>query len=74
MGSLSLPFHHAFWIGVLLATVGVMGDLGESLFKRSLGVKDSGHTVPGMGGILDVLDSLLFSAPFMFLYIRWFLE
>lgn len=74
LGSLPLPWGHAVAIGVMLATVGVLGDLGESLFKRSLGVKDSGRRFPGMGGFLDVVDSLLFSAPFLFLYIRWFLK
>jgi phosphatidate cytidylyltransferase len=73
LGRMPLPFGHAVVIGVLMATVGVMGDLGESLFKRSLGVKDSSQRFPGIGGFLDMLDSLLFSAPFMYLYIRWFL-
>lgn len=73
LGRMSLPYGHAAAIGVLMATVGVMGDLGESLFKRSLGVKDSSRRFPGIGGFLDMLDSLLFSAPFMYLYIRWFL-
>lgn len=73
LGQMPLPWGHALMIGVLMATVGVMGDLGESLFKRSLGVKDSSQRFPGIGGFLDMLDSLLFSAPFMYLYIRWFL-
>ncbi|MFO0904608.1 MAG: phosphatidate cytidylyltransferase [Pirellulales bacterium] len=49
--------------GVLLAVTGMLGDLAESLVKRDLGQKDSGALLPGMGGILDVLDSLLFGAP-----------
>jgi len=69
---LAISYSHAVVIGVLLATTGVLGDLGESLFKRSLGIKDSGKQFPGMGGFLDVIDSLLFSAPFMYLYLRWF--
>lgn len=68
-----LSWWHALVMGMSLATSGVMGDLGESLFKRSLGVKDSGSNFPGMGGFLDVIDSLLFSAPVMFVYLQWVL-
>ena len=49
---------------------GQVGDLVESLFKREAGVKDSGKLFPGIGGILDLLDSLLFNAPIMYLYLR----
>ena len=50
-------------IGVCLGLVGVAGDLLESMLKRDAGVKDSGATIPGMGGLYDVLDSLLFAGP-----------
>lgn len=61
---------HAVVLGVLLSSTAVIGDLIESLFKREAGVKDSGHFFPGIGGILDLLDSLLFNAPIMYLYLR----
>ncbi len=61
---------HAIALGVLLSSTAVVGDLIESLFKREAGVKDSGALFPGIGGILDLLDSLLFNAPIMYLYLR----
>jgi phosphatidate cytidylyltransferase len=61
---------HAVILGVVLSSTAVIGDLIESLFKREAGVKDSGKFFPGIGGILDLLDSLLFNAPIMYLYLR----
>ncbi len=61
----------AWVLGFLLSAIGVLGDLVESLLKRSAGMKDSGGIVPGMGGILDVLDSLLFAAPVLYFYLCW---
>ncbi len=61
---------HAIILGEPLRSTAVHGDLIESLFKREAGVKDSGRTFPGIGGILDLLDSLLFNAPIMYLYLR----
>jgi phosphatidate cytidylyltransferase len=61
---------HAVILGVLLSVAAVIGDLIESLFKREAGLKDSGKFFPGIGGILDLLDSLLFNAPIMYLYLR----
>lgn len=61
---------HAIILGIVLSMTAVVGDLIESLFKREAGVKDSGRLFPGIGGILDLLDSLLFNAPIMYLYLR----
>jgi len=57
-------------IAVMLAIVGTIGDLTESLFKRAAGIKDSGIIIPGHGGILDRMDSMLFAAPILFYYLR----
>jgi phosphatidate cytidylyltransferase len=65
-----MNWFHAVVLGVLLGVTAVIGDLIESLFKREAGVKDSGRFFPGIGGILDLLDSLLFNAPIMYLYLR----
>ncbi len=61
---------HAMILGLILSAGAVIGDLIESLFKREVGMKDSGSLFPGIGGILDLLDSLLFNAPLMYLYLR----
>ena len=65
-----MNYLHAVILGVILSITAVIGDLIESLFKREAGVKDSGALFPGIGGILDLLDSLLFNAPIMYLYLR----
>jgi phosphatidate cytidylyltransferase len=59
----------ASWIvyGLLVGIVGLLGDLAESLLKRDLGRKDSSSWMPGFGGVLDILDSILFAAPVAYL-------
>ncbi|MFH1039149.1 MAG: CDP-archaeol synthase [PVC group bacterium] len=72
LGRLTWPA--ALTLGLVLGTAAVMGDLAESLLKRSSGQKDSGRTLPGMGGILDLLDSLFFTAPLLYLYMKLVLK
>lgn len=68
-----LTMGHAIILGLVLSSAAVIGDLIESIFKRQSGVKDSGRFFPGIGGILDLMDSLLFNAPIMYLYLRFVL-
>jgi len=64
----NFPLHHAIIAGVLLSFAGVVGDLAESMWKRSADVKDSGTLLPGHGGFLDRFDSILFTAPILYCY------
>jgi phosphatidate cytidylyltransferase len=66
-----LPLMHCLVVTLLAAALAQMGDLFESLLKRSCGVKDSGVIIPGHGGILDRLDSILFAAPVLYYYLRY---
>ncbi|MBU2102950.1 MAG: phosphatidate cytidylyltransferase [Candidatus Omnitrophota bacterium] len=65
----SIPFMEKFFLIMLIAIVSQLGDLFESLIKRDCEVKDSGRILPGMGGVLDVIDSIIFTAPTFYLYI-----
>ncbi len=67
---LPLTWLSGFVFAVLLCLVGVLGDLAESVLKRCHGIKDSGYTLPGIGGILDLTDSMLFAAPVAYFYLR----
>ncbi len=62
------PLVHAVIAGVILSIAGVIGDLAESMWKRSADVKDSGTLLPGHGGMLDRFDSILFTAPILYCY------
>jgi phosphatidate cytidylyltransferase len=70
----SLSLGHALVLGLLFPLVGTAGDLVESMFKRAVGVKDSNTMVYGLGGILDMIDSILFAAPMLYIYIELFLK
>ncbi len=67
----SLPIRDVVVLAVVGSVLGMMGDLGESLLKRSTGVKDSGGIVPGHGGILDRIDAVMITAPLVLLYLVW---
>jgi phosphatidate cytidylyltransferase len=67
----SLPLAHAVPLALVAGILGQAGDLAESLFKRSTGVKDSGALVPGHGGVLDRVDAVLATSPVVFLYALW---
>ncbi len=62
------PLVHAIVVGAVLSVAGVIGDLAESMWKRSAAVKDSGTLIPGHGGFLDRFDSILFTAPILYVY------
>lgn len=63
-----MPLLHAVIMGIVLSLAGVVGDLAESMWKRSADVKDSGTLLPGHGGFLDRFDSILFTAPILYVY------
>ena len=67
-----LSVRDAVLLGVVGCTLGIVGDLAESLLKRTFGVKDSGRIMPGHGGLLDRIDAVMFVAPFVYAYVVWF--
>ena len=64
---------HVIVLSQIVALLAVVGDLAESLWKRALAVKDSGHALPGIGGAMDLIDSICFTAPAVYLYVIFFL-
>ncbi len=67
----SLEWRHCFILGPVLVVSAILGDLVESLFKRDAGIKDSGTIIPGHGGILDRLDSIVFTVPVAYYYLKF---
>ena len=65
-----IPAAHALALGAVLGVIGQVGDLAESMLKRGSSVKDSGNLLPGHGGMLDRVDSILFCAPVLYYYSR----
>jgi len=65
-----IPFFHCAVLGILLVIAAMIGDVVESLFKRDAGIKDSGTIVPGHGGLLDRLDSIVFTVPVCYYYLK----
>lgn len=64
-----LSWPHVLGLGLVVAIAAMVGDLAESILKRSLQVKDSGQILPGIGGVLDLIDSLCFALPAAFFYV-----
>ncbi len=68
---LPLNYGHAIVLGLLVSVLGQFGDLAESLFKRNMGVKDSGKLMTGHGGLLDRTDSVVFAGVVVYYYVMW---
>ncbi len=70
----TVALHHLLILGCLLGILAQVGDLSESLIKRDCQVKDSADRIPGLGGVLDLVDSILFTAPTLYFYVFQFLK
>ena len=69
--TLTIPYWHIAILGALIGIFAQLGDLAESVLKRSTGVKDSSNLIPGHGGLLDRLDSILFTVVVVYYYVIW---
>jgi phosphatidate cytidylyltransferase len=64
---------HCLLVAFICGIIGQFGDIAESLLKRQAGIKDSGNILPGHGGVLDRIDSLLFAGPVFYCYFKFFI-
>lgn len=69
LATFHMTFLQSIWIGLMISVLAQLGDLAESLLKRDAGVKDSSH-LPGLGGFLDIVDSLIFTLPFIYILLQ----
>jgi phosphatidate cytidylyltransferase len=69
---LPINYGYAILLGIAVSVFGQIGDLFESLFKRNMGIKDSGHSLPGHGGFLDRMDSIVFTGVIVYYYVVLF--
>jgi len=67
----AISFTDSIVLGLLLPLISVIGDLAESVVKRDASIKDSGRSIPGIGGALDLIDSILFTAPVLYFYLQF---
>ena len=72
LGHLTISIGQGMLLGFVLGSITTLGDLGESLFKRQGGIKDSSHLIPGHGGAFDRIDSWIWAAVIGVTWIRWF--
>ncbi len=71
LGTLKIPMAQVILLAFIISVMGQISDLVESSIKRAAGVKDSGNWIPGHGGLLDVFDSIILTAPFLYYWMLW---